>query len=263
MATRLKTLGDIPSILSWHDPSVAANITTGATFIDFDKSGNGYDETQDNAGLQPVYPGPTIGGLATEQFNGSKVLQSTLSQNGTLVRSFIYLVQTAASATHTLAGGQAGGIQFRIDTNGSLTLNRQSASQIGNGGTGTGKVVVIGAPAIVVATYNEGTGAWSFRLNGTAVASGTTSAAIDGTVTTIGSAIPGGTQENLNGLLGERGILSATTLADIQDAEGIIAWKWGQQGNLPAAHPRKAAAPTVTTADPVTARRRPLILMAS
>ena len=51
--------------------------------------------------------------------------------------------------------------------------------------------------------------------------------------------------------------------AERQQYEGYLAWKWGTQANLPANHPYKAAAPTVTTANPVTARRRPLILMAS
>jgi hypothetical protein len=55
------------------------------------------------------------------------------------------------------------------------------------------------------------------------------------------------------------------TLSQRQQIQGILAWKWGTQANLPANHPYKSAAPTVTTADPVavTARRRPLILMAS
>ena len=113
-------------------------------------------------------------------------MASSLFANPPGDRTFIVVYQPAAGSntTHSLFGASAaGGLQFRMESGGQISLLNEYNANIGTSTT----AATIGATSILTGYYNQATGAFSFRINGAdAGGSGTNVQALSATTTTIG-----------------------------------------------------------------------------
>lgn len=227
---------------SWHDPSEPGGLTVsgGAVSQDDDLSGNGYHDTQGFGPLQPAIATADLNGLDVEDFAGGKSFGSTLPSDAT-TQTLLVLGKWSGSGPATLFGSTSGSLQFGVNSSGNLFLNRQGVAGIGNS---TGALVVSGAWAIMVATYDKTTGAYSFRVNGTPCGSGTNIQTLDPSTFIIGNNGHFG-GEAWSDKISERSALNTADAGAIEKWEGYVAWKYGLEGDLDAGHTYKSAAPTV------------------
>ena len=224
---------------TWHDPSNAANLTlaSGKVQQNNDLSGNGFHQTQAAGAFQPAYVTNALNGLAAEDFASSAYLDTSLGTSPAL-RTFIALAKWTGNNPGTLWGStQPAGLQFRV-YNGNPNFVSQNTANIGQG---SGSTIGNGVWCIIVGTYNQSNGNYSFRVNGSAVGSGNNPQSLGSHAYYMGHQQYG---EDWGGLIAERGTLYVDTLADIELFEGYLAGKWGIQSVLPSGHPYKTAAPT-------------------
>lgn len=228
---------------SWHDPSDSATVTLASGKVSqiTDKGANGYTEAQASAGSQPTYVASLLNGLNGEDFGSGGGPYYTSSRPGNpSVLSFVGVIQWHGVGPASIFGAStAGGLQLRI-SGGDMQLLRQQVALIGSS---TGAAIGADVWAIVTASYRPSTGAYSFRVNGTARGSGTSVQTPAASTTLVGAQTTGG-GEVFNRYMAERLALASDTLSDVQLAEGYLAWKWGLQASLPGGHPYASAAPT-------------------
>jgi hypothetical protein len=231
-------------LIGWHDPSNSANLTlaTGVS-SDADLSTNAFAETQSTGANQPTVSSASINGLDSESFASTQNFTCSLDTTSPAAVGWVWLIKpNSVSGVGTLSGsGSAGGLQFRFNS-GALGLIKEAVSNIGSSTSNISANVV----SIVVGTFRKATGAYSFRINGTAAGSGSIGAL---TLTAGGTRVAvngANASEFYPGLMGERITIASDTLSDLQFAEGYLAWKWGTVSSLDASHPYKSAAPTVS-----------------
>jgi hypothetical protein len=248
----LWTPADSTATLIWLDATDSANITTvsGAVSDWADKNGSGNSYSQASASNRPTY-------------DGANNLVSFDGVNDHLLSGTRFGLATASPVFGA----------FFVHEIGSVNLTTNKMWQLGGIGTATGKLSISG-----------GTPGWSYRMNNgnevfnsvdlntlhlqswTRPASGTY---IDGDFyedgtaqSTTGSGNPTGLLTNTDNetMLGaghngsyepidmdlhEFVLLDTDDTTERQLVEGYLAWRWGLEGNLPAGHPYKSAAPTV------------------
>lgn len=143
-------------------------------------------------------------------------------------------------AGYVLGATANGGLHMQITSAGAVEWVRPSVSAMG--GTGTG-VIVNANPHIIVATYVQATGAYTFRVNGNATASGTSVQTLTASTLSVG-------RSRGTGSLAARAHIPALfwntkveTLADQQKIEGRLAWDWNIKSVLPGDHPYKTNGP--------------------
>ena len=280
MASRLMTLADVfgADLSAFWDASDSSTITQSAgavsQFVDKSvstgaRTGTAIQLTQSTASKQPIYSATGINGFPALIGNGSQLLSgsSTNLPLGSAPATSFILFQTSNNTNTNQCALTWGGPQDRNER--ILGANNGGPGPWGTGliqGYNThGPTTMLNRPSLIVATDTGGATTAKLHQDGTLADTQTTSQSMsttDGGVRLFSFVNP--YCANLPGAIGCAGVIRrVATQQEIDKLYGIIYWQWGLQGNLPANHPYKAAAPTVTTADPVTARRRPLILMAS
>ena len=131
-------------------------------------------------------------------------------------------------------------MQFRLESNNALGLVSETVAGIGS----SSATAPAGAWALLVASYNQTSGVYSFRLNGKALTGGTNKQALSSNTTVIGqNAAANG--EWANGQMGELVALTTPTLSEIVNYEALIAWRFGLASILDPSHPRKNRPPLI------------------
>jgi hypothetical protein len=230
------------SILAWFDPTTGV-ATTGSTLNTWTDRINAWVGTP-TGGSSPTYSTTSMNGFPGvngtnpgTSANGTDVIATSLGS--TVPKSIIAIGNATTGKTCTVAGSvNTGGLQARIDTSGTLTMNKETVAAIATSTSGGAN----GGYAIYVFTC--GTSTYSFRINGNAAGSGSHAvASINGSSTDLmRNATFNG--ENFDGPIGDiifTSIESATS--ELQQAEGYLAWKYSLASLLPAGHPYKSAAP--------------------
>lgn len=234
-----------PALTSWHDPSNVANLGMSGSSVksDADLGPRGYTETSTSTNAPTLAIG-AINGRTAERFNNGPRFESCAMLSGPAVRTFalVYL-PTGSGATQTMYGASGNsGLQFRVESGGNLGMVSQYVVGIGNTST-SGPLVVVGTPALVVASYRQATGAYSFRLNGALIGSGASSQSLSSTTTSTVGYNASGNGEYATGFLGGRICIDSDAVRDIQRIEGRLAWDWGLP--LAAGHPFAVRPPLV------------------
>jgi len=219
---------------AWHDASDTSptNIveSSGAVSQWSDKSGNGNHLVQADGADQPTTNSVTVGGLNALDFNGTSDFMTSSFAGGVISQqNQIYVV--AKNDTGTGWGYICDGIDA---TDRSYSLIRV-----------TSDFFVMGAGADLTGTIADTYGhVFSLDYNST-----TSEFFIDGTSDITGDASTGGLAGLTigarytdvrwwNGQICEIVVIDgALSLADQQNMEGYLAWKWGLEVNLPSQHP--------------------------
>jgi Concanavalin A-like lectin/glucanases superfamily len=164
----------------------ASTTCTDQTWID--QSGTGNNCTQNTTSWPTLVSSssPFAGYSTSFQYDQGMNCGSSSSLK---IGTFTYIAWTYLtniSAGSWLMGGQdAVGPEFAIDSTGKLYLNSSLTVAIGNSGT---NLVAANTWTCVAVSYNSGTGAYAFYINGTAAGSGTNATTFSFTSFSIGFA---------------------------------------------------------------------------
>jgi hypothetical protein len=232
-----------------------SNITTWA-----DVGGNGRTATAGGStAARPTINTDTLNGYRVVSMDnrsgGSKYLDPVVfTVGGTTLTLFSVHKNTPASSGGTIYGRlwslSPAAAQDFADTNGCL-LTYGTAGTVANPAVSLfrNNTAICSTPTFtagtwhVVAAVRNGT-AGAIWLDGGSKATGTTSAAafnatrirIGNNQQVVDSGIYGAIAETIL-------YTEALSDTDVDKVNGYLAWKWGLQGNLPAAHPYKNSAP--------------------
>lgn len=231
---------NITGIALWLDAADASTVTgtTNVTKIN-DKSGNGVN-LSNATGYS--YPNNTFNGTYPSFFCPNGYAQgsaATLGYNAAFALTmpfslFFVGIQTNLSTYGDLCdSAPASGGANRIYV---LTSGYSFQSRIGSG------LPASTSNFVVNFMYAAGTSASATFLNGSSYVTGTVPQFTCSGITvanryTLNESFPGHICEVVAFNIG-------LTVAQRQQMEGYLAWKWGLQGSLPAGHPYKSAAPT-------------------
>ena len=242
-------------IAIWLDADDASTITLATGVSEWrDKSGNGRHAVQATGSLQPAL---TAGGLngkdvitwdgtgkfltgAYSRTLGAQSVFAVFKYTGTEVAARIF-TQSNAGTDWQIAGGY-----IPILRNGTTAAICSHAA-----GTMYSSVAAALDTPMVFGAVHTGTTS-SNRKDGGAEATSTftISAAITRYLLGIATEGYGGA---LTGLIAEVVVIDAAVDTETrQRIEGYLAWKWGLVASLPADHPYKSAAPTISDATVVT-----------
>lgn len=234
----------------WFDASDASTITTvsGAVSQWNDKSGNNRNATQSNVANRPTY---TIAGLngnnvitfdgvsdhLIHSFNGSPAPHSVFAVVRRTTGGAAYQIAITAIAPFSAFGV---GLYAKIG-------DSENWGAYIDGWANSGSSLLNAWEAVGVISPSTANGTEIFDTSGTVTtASYTTRYAGD---SGIRRAIGGDPFFNNGWLKGDIGeivvIMSALSQPEQNRMIGYLAWHWGLQGNLPANHPYKNAAPTI------------------
>jgi len=226
----------------WYDATDASTITfntaTNEVTQVLDKSGNGYTLTR-KSGLA----GPKIG---TRQFNGKNVFdwQSGVSLQNTsfthaqattpLYIAQVLLIDVSAvqyglwALTTSVTAGLRMSCRWQESNNFQILGGSAGGANIAMGGGSA----FIGTTYIIVPKLNSASSAW--RTNGLVTNTGNVG------TNACNLLLLGGNENGgfaLDGFIAE--MVGFTAANDVTAVEGYLAWKWGLQGSLPAAHAYK------------------------
>jgi hypothetical protein len=236
----------MPSVKAWFDPKQNVTLASGKVSSWTDVV-NGLAATQATTANQPPFSTTAMNdfpGLSmTRTAEWSLSVGSTLGGTPSTLIAICnpeYLLGTGLTIFGP-DGTQS--TQFRVKDGGLLNIVKSGVVEIG---TST-SAIAQGQYAIVVFTLDAST--YSLAINGTGVGSGANSAgAIAAAASHFFSNQTSLTGEEYSGLMGDiimTSIVSAS--ADIQIAEGYLAWKYNLVQVLPTAHPFKLAPPSGPT----------------
>ncbi len=218
-------------LVSWHDPSDAANVTVvlGKVAVDSDLSGNGYHDTQVTGANQPAYTTGVLNGLAIEDFanTGSPAFFETTLPGDPAVQTWMCLLKWDSNDDTVWGAVNNGGIQLYITSGGNIGLLKQFFVGIGES---TGNLVTSGNWNLIVCSYDNGSGAYSFRVNGTPCGSGTNAQSLVGGNARFGIG-PSGSSP-FTGLISERATLNVTTTSETRAARTSPPLLTSEQGTV-------------------------------
>jgi uncharacterized repeat protein (TIGR02543 family) len=232
------------SLTAWYDASDSNNVTTSGTTVTSwnDSSVNGY-HLNEVGSSGTIYDGSQINGLNVIN------LSSTFSE---LYRSGIPDIDVTQLAVISVgmpkAAGDSPNLGSVYSTDGSDKLalrlgNNDTSGKINMGlkldGTNTGmstgnSIEIRDDVPVMLAAYYDGFNGVS-RVNGGALS--VTVDVADGKTFTINEIQIGRDSNTPRNYHGEMIVLNTSDSATIQKVEGYLAWKWGMQAKLPAAHP--------------------------
>ncbi|MCX6773380.1 MAG: DUF2341 domain-containing protein, partial [Candidatus Micrarchaeota archaeon] len=245
----------------WLDANDSSTITNDSSrnISNWRDKSSGFNFTQSNATYKPKYNATAFNGMPAVVYDGiddelDATIAGTSANNWTAFavidqlpnsKSFQYVLISGAGTILSRKGG--GGISFK-DNYG--TYYSESTPYV------TGKQIIGWQLATNGNFYRNGTSVYSTPWNYTALS-------LNGTAQISASA-----QGQLNMSIVELLVLpTKISDEDRQKIEGYLAWKWGLEGNLPADHPYKSAAPTImvesVTAINTTAGATPLRSLSS
>jgi hypothetical protein len=232
---------DITSCSLWLDALdgstfTPTNPTNGTTITEWrDKSPSSAHASVGSGTLQ--YRTNIFDGRPCVSFDGSSYLVGNASNTGTVVTGFVVasMNNTSSNDARIVSLSQAGQSDFNSAARSSFIIRNGTAATIRsfrNGAT-LGSINIINATLFIATSIYNGTN-HTIYSNGTA---GTTVASTGNfgyTLYGIGRD-PGLTSGFLNGTVLEVIIYNAAlSIAEIQEVEGYLAWKWGLKSNLPA-----------------------------
>lgn len=240
----------------WLDGADAATtqLTSGNVTTWLDKSGNGRNATQPTTSNAPTLVTAAQNGLNALSFSGTAGSSGTCLNlsNITTVPFTMFLVckyntLTATSFAYSMVGS---GFSPTWRYSGGGTSYTSNAIGVDNGGGGTryAGLTEAGGPL-----SNTGFNIYNFQLPassaGTLFMNGVAGCNVDSftyasgttfTFPTIGGFAQLPTNSPFNGTICEMVWYNASlSTDDRQKMEGYLAWKWGLQSQLPAAHPYK------------------------
>lgn len=232
----------MPSIVFWFDPQQGVTLSSGkvSSWVD---AANGLTASQATGSVQPTFsstvmndfPGLTM--TRTAEWN----LGISGSTGGTpstlIVVCNTELLVTGGSTIFVTNVG--GGLQFRLKDGGVMNTLKSGVAEIG---TSTSA----GAGLYAILVYTVDSANYSFRINGVSAGSGSSgsSGAIAAGASHLFSNNSGLPGEEYSGAIGDIIMTSVVSAqADIESAEGYLAWKYNLTPVLPAAHPYKNHAP--------------------
>lgn len=230
---------NFPNLTLWLDGSLASSvILSGANVTAWnDRSGS-------NNNLS------NVGTVTTSNLNGSNVINFGTSRMATAA-TFPWRTKFAQFYVGRIATANSGGMLISHWSNAGYVSYDYTANNALMSVNGTGFTDAAGTPAISANTwfiwtigYNNGTTATPYALNGTTRTTNTVAPTAD--TTPIATLYLNGNGNNQfdTSLMAEFIHYNNTlTLAQAQQIEGYLAWKWGIQSVLPANHPYKNAPP--------------------
>ena len=220
----------------WLRADAGVTESGGSVSLWADQSGAGRDFSQSSASQQPdlgatsfnsAHPGVSFTG-------SSHYLKSTISGSPTANRTYFFAIDVVSY----------GNWRMLFDAGTNEVWNAYSTTGWRWGASGSSGQKPTGAGIISLGLEDDG----EMFLNGTAIYSPTfTQAALslDGSPAGLGAKGSGSSKVS-DVVLAEVFFTSApASVATRQLCEGYLAWKYGLEGDLPADHPWKAAAPTV------------------
>lgn len=214
-------------------------LTSGASVTTWPNTGSGGASLNATGATVPTYVTNVVNGKPVVRFAGSgqKLTVANFPFTGPL--SILAVVRfTAADLYAAIAMmGPADIVELRGSAANYTPELIVNATQVGAGPPG-----IMTAWHLVEGVYSGGTA--TGYLDGTLQASLAIAApsTADKTVTIGNSPAPQG--QDLIGDIAEVVVVGTNlAVADRQKLEGYLAWKYGLQGNLPAGHPYKSAAP--------------------
>jgi hypothetical protein len=216
-------LADGQSVTSW--PSTGSDTTKSAAGV---------------SGTYPVLKTAIINGQNVVRFNGSAYLTVPAVTKGTgFAMVFVGVLSGTPNYPMFVIYGDANNADLELRGEG--TGKNLSVMLEGNAAK---RLTTTGAPMSAVHIGEavwDGTNVTAY-LDGNSFGSSASTLPITGTDVWIGKRQDG---YPLSGDIAEIIIVSTSALliGDRQRLEGYLAWKYGLQGNLPAGHPYKSAAP--------------------
>ena len=245
VASSLWTPAQLGSSLAlWLDADDASTITLNGSAVSQwdDKSGNDRHAAQGVAAQQPVYTANGINGNPSLTFaNTAKSLLMPSSVFATNPKVFI-VTQSATSIQPQVPLRLQGSINEFL-----FVFNATAANQVYFTRRGLEQRPVTHTVTNATIYFADlfSTSIGDYYVNGTLRAK-------QNNIGTAGGSsnvnVVGANDNNANrfqGDLAECVVLSSVDTDTRQKLEGYLAWKWGLEGELPAAHPYKSAAPTV------------------
>jgi hypothetical protein len=233
----------IVGLQTWHDAQDATTIVRTLSSVSLwnDKSGNGYTMAPNNTSTINYTEVSPVGGYPALNFSNFAQLATpsfVMSQTNQM-SLFIVMNQTGLAAS----GANNADFFIASDYRALHLYTSVPASTIvlWRGNTnGTANVNITNTNCIVGMVANGTTSASLFLNTSTAV-----------TITPTGAfALASTSQYRVGGNKWEGNMCEVITYSgalntvDRDTIEGYLAWKWGIEGNLPAAHPYKSARPT-------------------
>jgi len=231
------------------DPGIVVNGTSGVTSWPNKGSLGGT-----LSGSAPVLTTNAIGSSYPGAFFNATTDKINTSVNATLSGD-LYLIsvlkfKAGGSGTQAVFGhgwdNTTSGRVFYVYTSGNMVAfgsgyNQGTKTQAGTTGDSTAAHIYDGSVGTVSQAY----------LDGTSEVPSASTTGINPTVSAKPIYIGGsGTAQNTEGLQGYLGIALALdytpSAVDIARLQGYVAWTTGTQANLPAGHPYKSAAPTIS-----------------
>lgn len=212
----------------WLKANAGITFDTGSSVTTWaDQSGFGHDATQlTGANMATLTTGATPNGGSTINFDGDDFFtlaagsSSLLSQQYTV---FVFLApQTDSWRDRTiLGGGSDQSMQYRINGNGTQGVLSQAAAGIGNSNTALPNASSGTTFSSINTAVNYSTGAYSFRLNGSADGSGTaTPGTFNFTINNLGTRHDTADWEAFQGKISEvilfKGVLSDTDRSNVE-----------------------------------------------
>lgn len=233
----------MPSVKAWFDPTQNVTLASGKVSSWTDEV-NGLAATQATSANQPPFSATAMNnfpGLAmTRTAEWSLSVGSTLGGTPSTLIAICSPEYLLGVGLTIFGPDGTQSTQFRVKDGGLMNILKSGVAEIG---TAT-SAVNAGQSAILVFTLDAST--YSLAINGTAVGSGANSVgAIAVAASHFFSNQTSLTGEEYSGSMGDiimTSIVSAS--ADIQIAEGYLAWKYNIVHALPSTHPYKAAPPS-------------------
>ena len=246
----------------WLDASDASTVTlvSGAVSQWSDKSGLGHDFSQATSNKRPVTS--TLNSLTVIDFDGSNDVltrgANSIGRNTSSLSFYWVLRPETVNADRRFWNSSHGtGV---VNARALQGFNSSSAWRVGgrreDAGSYAEDVSVsasgdVNSWVITGFQYNYSAATLTLFRNALQVSAGSwlnagTSSDTDSQTAYIGSAV-GGTAQFYDGQIAEGIAIHAdVSTATRQKVEGYLAWKWGLEANLPAGHPYKSAAPTIS-----------------
>tara|TARA_R110000737_G_scaffold56106_1_gene80177 strand:- start:12686 stop:13471 length:786 start_codon:yes stop_codon:yes gene_type:complete len=224
---------------AWYDAADTATITESGGLVSAweDKSGNNNTATQSTGSKQPSVGSSPINGVSAINFNGSDNALTTA------------LTQLSTCSIYILANAQSKGASQDSNVLGAATSYNSGGAFVSTQeyGSGNASDVVFYTSSLPVQYryFNGNQLPFTETFDPAIHYHEVTSATTESLPYTLGNRNATNSSSGFKGDIGEILIFNSVhDSATRQKVEGYLAWKWGIEANLPAAHPYKSSPPT-------------------
>jgi hypothetical protein len=239
---------DLASLRAWYDASDATTITLDTGVSNWaDKSGNGYDVSQSDTGLQPSY---TTDLHLT--FNNQRLFTTT-TRFGLVANPDLLVLSVMKPTT---SAGTAFFLQIGGATNSSGCLGVCASTRFVSfawryNNANERYTEALNGVTYITSFYHPANGNYvssGLFLDGTEISAvssgnGTLVPTNTNTFVYVGSGNDLSSGSSYRGDISEIVVLESVDNTDRQKVEGYLAWKWGLVANLPVGHPYKSVSP--------------------